>query len=228
MNGKYTMPYDEKDNIDFFIFNITTSGHENSFYVIPKFVMLDRGYLTSSDYEGKKTIYIAPPDYKDSHWTLEFLDKLSFITEEKFNPLLGKSPFEKVCIEKKIDYNKSIDKYRELVISSVKSKLVRFLNSKVTKSSDLYQVSFQRWTSATKTEKKKCESFKESDKIDIFIVQIQELPGNFWIIPKSVLIEKGYVFTKDQHGHATLPIISPSSTDAHWSKSYWNNFSMFN
>ena len=47
-------------------------------------------------------------------------------------------------------------------------------------------------------------------------------------IVASILIEKGYVETENFYGKHRLQIFSPSNESSDWTKSYWDNYSVFN
>jgi hypothetical protein len=237
-----SIPYDATDNIDFFIFNITVPQFEDNFYVVPKSVLQSRGYLTVGDQEGKDSIYIASPDYGYDHWTLKFLDKFDLLTEDQISPLLGKDPLEKVCIEKGFYYEKSKDSRGQLIISLIKNKRIRFISCSTEKTtSGIYEAGFRRKTneSERKLEKRKMRPYRESDEIDIFIVVMDEFLPNLCILPKSVLIEKGFVETATKKGATRLPMTfhftesqrttksKAKSKNIYWLKNYWNNYSCF-
>ena len=77
--GIKNCPYNVTDDIDFFIFEIVTDKYKNNFYIIPKHILAEKGYLTTSKNKGKSSISIAPPDYDSDHWTLEYLNKFNLI-----------------------------------------------------------------------------------------------------------------------------------------------------
>ena len=216
------------------------------FYVIPKFVMVEKGLLSSSNFKGKTSVRIAPPGYK--HWTLEFIDKFPLLTTEKLDPLLGKSSFEKACIERKLEYKTSMPRMKSMMISSVEGKKVHFINCKRDKDEkEMYSVNFKREAvidgKDTKMRRKykdpselkgkngdakrRLGIFEDSDDMDVFVVEVDKVPDKFCVIPKSVLVEKGYVKTDHQLGHEFLSVLAPDSTGEHWTKVYWNNFDVF-
>lgn len=222
------IPYDETDSIDFFIFNIAVPKYENDFYIIPKFVLIDRGYLKTNEYSGHHGITLASSDYGQQYWTLEFINRFKLITELKLNPLLGKSTFEKACIKNKLEYKKSIDISGQLVISSINGKKLCFIYSaKLENEKGFYPVHFRRLSKSHIENDRKYKPYKDSDNIDIFIIEIDKIPNQVCIIPKQVLIDQGYMRTNKQRGHFTLPIFPPNCKSTEWSKLYWNNFSAF-
>lgn len=56
--------------------------------------------------------------------------------------------------------------------------------------------------------------------VDVLILIVDELVGNYCIIPE-------HVRRKYSAGNSTVTIISPNSKIEHWSKPYWNNFDVF-
>lgn len=231
VKGVQHTPYEDTDNIDFFIFNAVTPDLEDRFYVIPKFVLVEREYLKSKSSKGKTGIYLAPPGYKGGHWTLEFLDKLSLIAEKKLDTSIGKSPFEKLCIDNRLEYKKGVGPKKDIIILSIVGKKLHFIICGTKKdANDMYQVYFRRGEGKVEEKKKgqkkrrKVKQYKDSDTMDIFVIQVKDHPENFCIIPKSVLIEKGYVSTELCYGKDKLPVMSHKSMRKHWTKDYWNNF----
>jgi hypothetical protein len=216
-------PYNINDNIDFFIFNIAVPEFENRFYIIPKSVMVDRGFLKSDNHKGIKFTHMASPNSLKPHWSLEFLDNFSLLTRKSLDPLMGKCTFEKICIEKGLEYKKAINHNKGMLISSINGKQVRFIDSGEKKDEkDTYQVLFKRWDSG-----KKYIVFKATDNIDIFIVSLKALPGNFCIIPRSVLLDRNFLVIENKGGRKRLQIIDINSQGIHWSMDFWNNFSAF-
>lgn len=83
---KKHIPYSDKDNIDFFIFEIGET-YENNFFILPINILIDKGYIKTNDTPGR--ISIGMPlnsfditKYKNG-WLLEY--------KNKFELLLGKS-----------------------------------------------------------------------------------------------------------------------------------------
>lgn len=73
INGKYTrQPYSNKDNIDFFIFEII--NFPNNFYVIPMNIMIEKGYVKTENACGKKCILVSQPNKNKEHWTNQYLN----------------------------------------------------------------------------------------------------------------------------------------------------------
>lgn len=74
---RISMPYSDKDDIDYFIFEIVP--HENNFYIIPMKILIDKGYITTETIKGKQSITMPPPDYKKNDWKLNFLNKFELL-----------------------------------------------------------------------------------------------------------------------------------------------------
>lgn len=72
--------------------------------------------------------------------------------------------------------------------------------------------------------------YDECDGIDYFIFQILSLDDNpiynddILIIPNQVLIEKGYIRTKNQNGLNNFTFSSPDFAGYYWTIPFWNNF----
>lgn len=226
--NKSQIPYSDKDGVDFFIFNISTLEFENKFYVIPINVLIERNYVKSKSFEGKSAISIAPPDFGKKHWTLDFLDNFSLLTEEKIDPLLGKSSFEKECLKRKLEYKKSTSDKGIVSISSVAGKHVRFLATRQGKRyADSYRISLTTKDERAEATSRSSRNYKSSDPMDFFILKIDELPGNYCVVPKSKLIELGYIQHGSSKGRSSMHVACPKSKIEHWSKPYWNNFDVF-
>lgn len=226
------IPYNENDKIDFFIFNCISPEFKNDFYIIPKFVLVNNGYLTSNSNEGKNNISIVPFNYKRSHWSLEFLNKFEFLKEDKLDPHLGKSSLEKACIMHNLTYDKDFEASRTWkTLSSIQNKKIHYVStSSDSNSDDLYQISFRKTLSIKDCEDKvqQFEPFDKEDDIDVFILILHSFENHFCIIPKSVLIKKGHIKTTENLKPVkTVRVISPVSKKEHWTKKYWNNYSCF-
>jgi hypothetical protein len=80
--------------------------------------------------------------------------------------------------------------------------------------------------------------FQPYQKSDLFTFMIVELggtyeepdkyKGQFWIAPKSVLIERGIIATGSTPGQCNFYIMGPDYARDHWSLQYWNQFSLLN
>lgn len=71
--------YNEYDILDYFIFEIGGTEsvpelYKGKFCIIPKDILIDRGYISNGDKIGKKSISLCPPDYDNKHWCLEYWD----------------------------------------------------------------------------------------------------------------------------------------------------------
>jgi len=70
-------PYSDKDGIDFFIFE--QIGDENNFYVIPINVLIERNYINTDIYEGRRHISIPKPNSPKQHWTKKYLNRFDLL-----------------------------------------------------------------------------------------------------------------------------------------------------
>lgn len=73
-----SQPYHADDPIDFFIFEI--KPYHNQFYIIPRKVMYEKGYLRDTKQKGKWRIGIYPPEYERTakFWMKDYLNRWDF------------------------------------------------------------------------------------------------------------------------------------------------------
>ncbi len=69
-----------------------------------------------------------------------------------------------------------------------------------------------------------CFPYKETCGWNILIAEITDYPGQFYIFPKKVLIEKGIIATNSQKGLMSIAIDYPDSKKSHWSLDFLNKF----
>lgn len=96
-NGKIR-PYSISDNINFFIFEIIDEKYQNKFYIFPKQVLINEGYVSSNNTTGKFGITIAPYDYAKYHWTLQFLNRFDQLISN-VNISVVHDRLHKICID---------------------------------------------------------------------------------------------------------------------------------
>lgn len=77
-NGKQRIKsYNESDPLDYFIFEVGGTLHnpekyKGYFCIIPKQILIQKGYISSGDNKGKKSISLCTPDFKCNHWCLDY------------------------------------------------------------------------------------------------------------------------------------------------------------
>jgi len=59
--NKQTIPYSDTDEIDFFITAVVENGSAIGMFIMSKDLMREKGYLTTSDQEGKVAMRLLPP-----------------------------------------------------------------------------------------------------------------------------------------------------------------------
>ena len=96
LNKKHQyQPYNESDPIDYLIFEIGGTidnpiCYRGNFCVIPFYVLLERGFLRQNTSDGKTSLSICTPDYKDDHWTKAYWNKFDPVTKDIYN--------KKICV----------------------------------------------------------------------------------------------------------------------------------
>lgn len=80
-NGK-KVPYDVKDDIDFFIFEIVDDENENFFYIFPKVILQKMGYLSSETSKGKSCITLISAKCIKKHWTKLFCGRFDLLSSK--------------------------------------------------------------------------------------------------------------------------------------------------
>lgn len=76
-NSRKAIPYEDTDPIDFFIFNIIENP--NDFFIVPKNILIEKGFITTKSNKGKTDIYIYSPDSDKEDWVLEYLNNFELL-----------------------------------------------------------------------------------------------------------------------------------------------------
>ena len=78
--GGSSQPYSIMDNIKFFVFELD-KAYPGQFMIVPMEEMIEQGYITTLEQDGRKKIYLPPPDYPDkSHWAMKYWNNFSQLT----------------------------------------------------------------------------------------------------------------------------------------------------
>ena len=172
-------------------------------------------------YEGKTGIQIATRNYDSKHWSLEFLNRFDLLLVTSCDSLLGKTPLQKQCIKRGLEYKQSMNKQSLLTIDSINGKKVKYITTNKKYDGDYYIFTFYM------ADHGKGRYFDETDDYDVFIIHIEHFIDHFWIVSKAKMIEKGYVSTKTQEGNTYLKIALPNVETKHWSEAHWDRFDTF-
>ena len=219
------VPYHADDPIDFFIFNMITVDDPNRFYIIPKNILVRRGYLTSSASVGKAAINLPMKDYEPDHWSKEFLDNYPLFTNSELRATIGLLPFEKECVKRNLAYRTAFGKTGDLRVNEINGKKIRFL---LIRQEPTETGIIKLSTRCHQGFGEKPLPYHENDPFDVWVYQLPSDPAHYWIAPKALLKEKKCLRTSTKKGQQQLTIRSPSSSEpSHWSVPYWNNFSVF-
>jgi hypothetical protein len=224
-NKKPKIPYTEIDDIDFFIFEITNDKYMNNFYIIPKLVLIDEGFIKTEKNKGQVNIWIAPPDYEGyrssmTNWTLKYLNRFDYFkneikNENKLVSLDGR--LKKERLEYKISKPGQCHHHK---IGSIVGKKIAYRLTNYEKSKNKFQVSSFHRENKSKTPIKK-------GMYDYFIVEIGKYKGNYYVFPENILIEKKIIATKKQSGTQCFYIMDPNIKENNWSLQYLNKFDQF-
>jgi hypothetical protein len=71
--------------------------------------------------------------------------------------------------------------------------------------------------------------YDESDEIDFVMAESGYDKGNFYIIPKNILVDKEYFSSENSVGRTNLDVLDKSNADItkyHWSNHYYNAFNL--
>lgn len=217
------VPYDEKDNVDFFIFET----EKNNFYIIPKQELIDQKYISTKTNKGKKGIDLPQKNYKEyrtsiTHWALKYLNAFNLIDDKIGSNDNELHCLDKTLVEKKLEFktvNKKIDTIEGKKILYKMCSSLKFQNKE--KNTFTYQFHM------TDSKNGKRSIIKKGD-YDYFIFEIttDKFKGNYYIIPEKILIDKGTIKTKIKPGSSSLSILTPDSSN-NWAIQYYNNFEQF-
>lgn len=211
--GGQHIPYDVRDNVDFFIFEIATEKHRGNFYIIPLECLIETGYISGNGKTGKLTLCIPPPDYGRSHWLLQFLNNFNafkIVYMPVYNDL------HKWCIHFKFTFSIG-HKVRIKEINS--HKILHLRCGSYGKSGFLFHL-----VTSNGTSKRKVHS---NDRYDFIILDCGEkYPNMYYIIPIFILIQSGYIETDEQEGQWQITIRYPDPSKVDWSHFYFNNFGL--
>lgn len=218
---KQFKPYSLNDNLNFFIFEILDILYKGFFYIIPISILIKGGYISDMDYKGgKHSISLAPPDYPEWHWSLQFINKFDFLNSNInidietifFNKYFNN--FFRECTKKKIQCE--LDKNN--TITTLNSHKVRLIKN------DQYQDSSSKFILLEIFKYLDTKIRIESNYKFFIFVYGEKYPDDCCIVPARIMIERGYVRTSYQPGNSTISLKYPDCKDEFWSKNYINNF----
>jgi hypothetical protein len=73
-------PYSDKDEMDFFIFQIVKDGHEKDVCIVPKQIMIDNGFLKTDKDFGKVVLSMPPASATGStHWSYPYWNRFDLL-----------------------------------------------------------------------------------------------------------------------------------------------------
>jgi hypothetical protein len=219
LSGKKMVPYDEKDNIDYFIFEIAIEGYMSNFYIIHTDILKKLNYISTSKNTGKKCIALQPYDDIKDEWISSCFNNFESLTAPKTENMINKSinivinDLHRKCIEFNLECEfenmtkiKSINSHRiiHLICHEYTKKMCGMFS--ISESSRIIDSSGQR-------------------KIDFIVFEFGGyLLPDFCIIPVHIYLEK---HTKNGKLGQRISIPSKMSLEKDWTTEYVNQFEQF-
>lgn len=231
---KQHVPYDETDNIDFFIFEIIDKKYQNNFYIIPKQRMIQEKYVKDINGNGGiSSIFIAPPEHipkikhLGEHWTLEYInafDLLGGIPPVNWKPRKFVRGLDGILQRMNLRFEITKKQFCQRSMTSIMDKKIVCRSRNVINSNGC---KFTLFHSIYINGKRKQIPYEKGD-IDFFIFEIStdEYKENYYIIPENVLIKMGIVGTDNKKGKVNFSLPHPKSKN-NWSDKYLNRFNQF-
>jgi hypothetical protein len=217
-------PYDESDNIDFFIFMPAVKKSDNSeditfedVYIVPKCFMIAKNYISVNKKGGKTTMIINGNSkiYRqfNNNFNLLKLDSLKIEQFKVFDDIV--SEFNNECLERNIIFERNLDNFT--------------INEGFIKG---HQIVFRKMSNRESPRKSMfCDFGKiydEKNCPDFFVMTNKNLHNTFIILPKSYLIDYGVVRTSFQPGKKSLTISDRNNMEKNDDEYiYVNNFDQF-
>jgi hypothetical protein len=212
-------PYNENDNIQYFIFEIVAEKYMNNFYIIPTQFLMDNGYISTANNVGKYSIQIPTPDYNKHDWCLSFLNKFEQLTLSKINVPVSYSNLHECCLSKQLPCTTSLIG-KKCTLTHINCHRIMHVK----------HVLCRKDTLAFPIRLGKVSDWRPihiNDGYSFIIFDYGKMYKNqFCIIPIGVLIEEGYIATDDQKGWKFISLAYPDSSNPHWSMKYINKFEL--
>jgi hypothetical protein len=161
-------------------------------------------FLDAFKNEIKKSMFVSEKIFKES------------LTKEQLLEYESIERIEQICKNKNLNFERC-SKAQEQYDIIINKKLIQ---CKYTTRSACNNVRFHLHKSDGDT------PYSEKDNIDFVMLESGFDKGNFYIIPKSILVEKGYFSTNEQPGKTNLPTTNKALkiNKEHWTDEYYNAF----
>ena len=82
---KTTRPYSNKDQIDYFIFEIVDKKHQNNFFIIPMMDLINHKYIKTDKQKGKEVIFLPSKNNwtsnRKNYWSNNFINQFEQLTD---------------------------------------------------------------------------------------------------------------------------------------------------
>lgn len=225
-NNKPRIPYNENDDIDYFIFEIAIDKYFNYFYIIPKSKLIELEYINTDKCKGKVSVGLAPFDYKEyrkslTHWSLEYINRFDLLDNKIKSQQFNLKNLDKILEEHQLEYKKiKTAPNQPLKIGSIMNKKITFRTATAEKRKNVYSISVDY------IENKQRFPIKKG-MYDFIIVELIKYKGNYYIFPEHILIKHGVISTSDKSGKRKFELLDPTIKKNNWSLEYLNKFDQF-
>jgi len=218
-------PYEDTDNIDFFIFETEIK----EFYVIPISVLIYFGYIKTQNNKGKTTIKLCPSSHTDNHWSKHFINRFDLLsTDNVFNINSILDMTNVINIFNYQCYLNGITSLRNMENLSSSICTIKDKNVKCLKSTKLHRLNY----TFTIQYENKIPYNISMDLPDFFVLYIDGPTKWFYIFPKQILIDQHIIGDQNNKGSRTLGLPVPGAStikeNKFWSQPYVNAFGFLN
>jgi hypothetical protein len=242
IDGRYTTrPYSENDPINFLIIEIL--NYPSTFYIVPKKELVKADIFSSSNGKGVTVISVPSPNHPGGSkcwWFKNYIDNWTEIREKAFFteynsssvslPLIESGSLERLRIECwKKDFSFKLSKEYSstyhCIIGNFNNREFKVRVECFLRENEDYTV-FNIYKSEMKPNNQ-VESipYTLDDDFDFLFLEIAEEPGDFYILSKQKLADKGILSFRKNLGKRSI-IIPTESPDApskyEWATQYQN------
>jgi hypothetical protein len=186
-------PYNENDQIDFFIFEIIDFTNKGNFYIIPKFELIERGYISTKNDIGKIAIVIPGIGGLENHWMKKYYNNFQLLKNNKIEITeVIRCNLHRWCIDYDLKCSFS-DRNYVTYIGKCKIRHIHLHFNDDVEDSDLTKATFTLHINEDNIQKR-CNI---SDKFDFYIFDFAKKSlDEFYVIPEKEMIERNILVRK--------------------------------